>query len=96
MKTITPPSPNEYNEFYDGYVQRAIARKVRFADHGSAITGMATVGGVRVKSSVDSLLPVANTIRITRERSPHFGLLDAPRNSLMNDGADLLTGVALA
>jgi hypothetical protein len=27
MKNITPPSPNEYNEFYDGYVQRAIARK---------------------------------------------------------------------
>jgi len=27
MKTITHPSTNEYNEFYDGYVQRAIARK---------------------------------------------------------------------
>jgi len=27
MKTITHPSINEYNEFYDGYVQRAIARK---------------------------------------------------------------------
>ena len=27
MKTIIHPSPSEYNEFYDGYVQRAIARE---------------------------------------------------------------------
>jgi len=27
MKTITHPSTDEYNEFYDGYVQRAIARE---------------------------------------------------------------------
>ena len=27
MKIITHPSTNEYNEFYDGYVQRAIARQ---------------------------------------------------------------------
>jgi len=27
MKTITHPSTDEYNEFYAGYVQRAIARK---------------------------------------------------------------------
>jgi len=27
MKTITHPSTDEYNEFYGGYVQRAIARK---------------------------------------------------------------------
>ena len=27
MKTITHPTQEEYNEFYEGYVQRAIARK---------------------------------------------------------------------
>lgn len=27
MKILTPPSTEEYNEFYNGYVQRAIARK---------------------------------------------------------------------
>jgi len=27
MKTFTHPSTDEYNEFYDGYVQRAIARQ---------------------------------------------------------------------
>ena len=27
MKQLTHPSAEEYNEFYNGYVQRAIARK---------------------------------------------------------------------
>jgi len=27
MRTLTPPSPDEYNEFYSGYIQHAISRK---------------------------------------------------------------------
>ncbi len=37
MKTITHPSSEEYAEFYDGYVQRAIARKDTLAALSSQI-----------------------------------------------------------